>query len=345
MANLIPSLIELKLDLLSRKAEVKSQMESRKAAPVIRKAVKLEQVVLMNRSKHAEFELAPVSEIVGKVGQGRKTLAKKAKANNETRAAEAAFCEALFGALRLWAVEFTAAERAQMARKLSTASRARLIASDVLGGQETVGGTDRPRFEHRTVEAPKGAAKAAITRERKAAEKVMGVSAVKPAPVAWAFGPTDAARKAARKATAQKRAEVMAVISAIFGLLAEKRQLQAQVNWNFKRFTKSVAFDVTVDLRAQIQDLNSQIETCLLSLRPADMRFLAFKAYRMVVGQERAATKRQAKADAAFLRAISRNNGDGFNDEFFYWDGEEYTVDCTFDRTNFAWSLGEVLAA
>jgi hypothetical protein len=54
----------------------------------------------------------------------------------------------------------------------------------------------------------------------------------------------------------------------------------------------------------------------------------------MVVGQERAATKRAAKAQA-----------NGFNDEFFYWDGEEYTVDCTFDRTNFAWSLGEVLAA
>jgi hypothetical protein len=329
VANLIPSLVELKLDLLSRKAEVVSVMEGRKAAPFVRKTVKLEQVVLMNRANIAEFPLAAVSEVLGgskASGQGRKALAKKA--NNETKAAEAAFCVALFGALRVWSVEFTDTERAQMARKLSTASRARLIASDVLAGQETVGGTVRPRFEHRSVEAPKGAQKAAITRERKVAEKVMGISAVKPAPVAWAFGPTDAARKAAKKATAQKRTEVMAVISAIFGLLAEKRALQAQVNWHFQKFAKSVALDITVELRAQIQLLNEQLDKLVLAITSADMRFMAFKAYRMVTGQVKAALKREAKA------------------EELAWKLEQQAmIDCTFNENVFVWSLSELFAA
>ena len=347
MANLIPSLAELRAAANLDRQSVKDQIHGRKAIVVVPvKAVKRQEVVLMNRSNVAEFKLAPVSEIVGgtqkTAGQGRKALAKKAiETAREERAAQRKFVAALFNFIGFWEA-CSLQERATMAKKTSTGSRARLIASDVLAApvvETTVETTNRPRWAHVTVKAETSPQqRAAMTRKGNAERRKLEAQPV------WKQVTADQL-KAAKLAFQQKRLAVMAVVSAIFGLLAEKRALQGQVNWNFARFTKSVAMDVTVELRAQIQDLNGQIETCLLSLRPADMRFLAFKAYRMIVGQERAATKRQAKADAAFWRAVNRKDEDTYGSDIFYWDGEEYAVNCTFDRNQFMWSLGEVLAA
>lgn len=344
MANLIPTMAELRAAAHLDRQMVKDQIHGRKAilsVPV--KAVKLEQVVLMNRSNVVEFPLAPVSDVLGKKnGQSRKALAKKAiETAREERAMQRKFVAALFNFLSYFEA-CSIGERLELAKKTSTGSRARLIASDVLAApvvETTVETTNRPRWAHVVVKAETSPQQRAAMARKGNAEK----RKLQAAP-AWKQVTADQV-KAAKLAMAQKRSAVMAVVSSLFGLLAEKRNLQGQVNWNFARFTKSVAMDVTLELRAQIQDLNGQIETCLLSLRPADMRFLAFKAYRMVVGQERAAIKRQAKADAAFWRAVNRKDEDTYGSDIFYWDGEEYAVNCTFDRNQFVWSLGELFAA
>jgi hypothetical protein len=337
VANLIPSLVELKLDLLSRKAEVRTQLEGRKAAPVVRKAVKRQEVVLMNRSNLAEFPLATVSEVLGTVkGQGRKALAKKANNAREERAAERAFVRALGQFLVRFAC--CPVQRAEWAKKASTGSRARLIASDVLAApavETAEATTNRPRWAHVTVEAPKGQAKAAITREKKRAIVAM---ATRPAWDSQARVIAPEMVKAAKLAFQQKRSAVMAVISAIFSLLAEKRQLQAQVNWHFAKFAKSVALDVTVQLRAQIQLLNQQLDKLVFGLKTEDMRFMAFKAYRMVTGQVKAALKREAKASEAYWRKANDNVDHSI-------DSCDFEVNCTFNENVFVWSLSELFAA
>lgn len=339
MANLIPSLVELKLDLLARKSEVRTQLEGRKAAPVVRKTVKRQETVLMNRANvavlpggemAAQGKLSPAAS-----GQGRKALAKKA--NNiarEERAAERAFIRALGNFLVRFAC--CPVQRAEWAKKASTGSRARLIASDVLAAPavETAASTiNRPRFEHRTVEAPKGQAKAAITREKKRAVVAM---ASRPAWDSQARQISNEQRKAAQKTLAQKRGAVMAVVSAIFGLLAEKRELQARVNWHFAKFSKAVALDITVELRAQIQLLNEQLDKLVFSLKAEDMRFMAFKAYRMVITQLKAAEKREVKASEAYWRKYEEDHS---------LDAVDFDVDCTFNENVFVWSLSEILAA
>ena len=333
MANLIQTLVELKLDLLTRKGQVKSEMESRKAAPIIRKTVKRQEIVLMNRSNLAVHPLAPVSEIVGnKIGRGA-TLAKKAiETAREERAAQRKFVSALFNFLGFWEA-CSLSERATMAKKASTASRARLIASDVLAApvvETTVETTNRPRWAHVVV-------KAETSPQQRAAMARKGNQMKAAAQVAKAWKQVTADQvKAAKLALQQKRSAVMAVVSAIFGLLAEKRAIQAQVDWHFGIFSRSVAFDITVELRARIQDINGQIDPLVLGLTSADMRFLSFKAYRMVVSQVKAAAKRAAKADAAFWRQM-----DAMTVEDTI--GDARNMPCTFGPTNFAWSLGEVL--
>jgi hypothetical protein len=338
VANLIPSLVELKLDLLSRKAEVRTQLEGRKAAPLVRKTVKLGKLVPMNRSNLAEFPLASVSEVLGTTnGQGRKALAKKTKSvAREERAAERAFVRALGNFLVRFAC--CPVQRAEWAKKASTGSRARLIASDVLAAPavETAASTvNRPRWAHVTVEAPKGQAKAAITREKKRAIVAM---ATRPAWDSQARMITPEMVKAAKLKLQQKRSAVMAVISAIFSLLAEKRELQARVNWHFQKFSKAVALDITVELRAQIQLLNEQLDKLVLGLKADQMRFMAFKAYRMVTGQVKAALKREAKASEAYWRKYQDTADHSL-------DSVDFDVNCTFNENVFVWSMAEILAA
>jgi hypothetical protein len=303
VANLIPSLAALKVLANADRIAVRENIYGRKATvPAAPAPLRVLPLVIMDRSKHADHSTstgdldsqATVSPAAAKA-QAR---AEAKLAARTQRAAEKAFVKAIFSFLGFWEA-CSLAERATMAKKVSTASRARLIASDVLAPKAVATAPKAParaRWAH-VVTAPETtpAQRAAMTRKGKAAAKAAAAAP------AWRQVQTEAQIKAAKALAARRRSIVAVVMAKIGSLLASRAEVQEKVTQAFTRLPKKAAFLATESLRSDIACINEQIERLVWAMTtdsitgPKNLRVLSFRGYRLVMNQKAAAHRRTIK--------------------------------------------------